>query len=131
MRAGDVAARIRALTGGRGVDYAFENAGVVETFNAAIDCLARRGTCAIATIPHLGEPFEWSPLNLLLRAGRLVVCIEGDSVPDLFIPKLAELQIAGRLPYERFCRQYAFADFAGAWDDAEQARAVKPILRMS
>lgn len=129
-RQGDTVGRIRAATRGRGVNYAFETAGVVQTFNDAIECLARQGTCAIATIPKLGAPFEWSPLNLLLRAARLVVCIEGDSVPDLFIPQLAELQLAGRLPYERFCRDYPFEQFLTAWDDAEQARTIKPVLRM-
>jgi aryl-alcohol dehydrogenase len=127
---GDIVARIRALTRGRGVDYAFESAGVVQTFNDAIECLARRGTCAIATIPKLGAPFEWSPLNLLLRAGRLVVCIEGDSVPDEFIPKLAALQASRQLPYERLCRDYPFTAFDRAWDDAANARVIKPVLRM-
>jgi aryl-alcohol dehydrogenase len=129
-RGGGAAARVREITGGRGADYTFETAGQVQSFNDAIDCLARKGCCAIATIPRLGEPFEWSPLGLLLRAGRLVVCIEGDSVPDRFIPQLAAWHLEGRLPYDRFCQQYSFSDFPRAWADADAARAIKPILRM-
>ena len=129
-RDGDVVARIRSATRGRGVDYSLETAAQVSTWNESIECLARRGTCAFVTIPRLGAPFEWSPLQWLLRAARVIAVIEGDSVPDLFIPLLAEMHLAGQLPYDRLCKNYGFHDFAAAWDDAQHARAIKPVLRM-
>ncbi|MEZ5499510.1 MAG: NAD(P)-dependent alcohol dehydrogenase [Steroidobacteraceae bacterium] len=130
-REGDLEARVRAITGGRGVDYSLESAGQTETFKAAIAALARKGHCAMVTVPKLGAPFEWSPLDLLLRAGRLVACIEGDSVPDRFIPQLAAWHLDGKLPYDRFCRNYCFRDIQAAWSDAESGACIKPIICMS
>jgi aryl-alcohol dehydrogenase len=126
---GDVAARIRGMVPG-GVHYSLESAGQVQTMDDAINCLARRGTCALVTVPRLGAPFEWSPVNLLLGGRRLVAVLEGDSVPDVFIPRLAQFYLDGRLPLGRLTREYDFRDIGRALDDAHQARSIKPILRM-
>jgi aryl-alcohol dehydrogenase len=127
--AGDVAARIQGLVRG-GVHYSIETAGHVQTMDDAINCLARRGTCALVTVPRLGAPFEWSPVNLLLGGRRLVAVLEGDSVPDVFIPRLAQFYLDGKLPLGRLTREYDFHDIGHALDDAHQARSIKAILRM-
>jgi aryl-alcohol dehydrogenase len=126
---GDVVERIRGLVP-RGVHYSLETAGHVQTMDDAINCLARRGTCALVTVPNLGAPFEWSPVNLLLGGRRLVAVLEGDSIPDVFIPRLAQFYLDGRLPVGRLTREYDFRDIGAALDDAHAARSIKPILRM-
>jgi len=34
----------------------------------------------------------------------------------------------GRLPYDRFCRRYAFSEVPRALADAAAGRAIKPII---
>lgn len=126
---GDVVPRIQGLVKG-GVNYSLDTAGQVQTFNAAIECLKRRGSCAVVTIPKLGAPFEFSGLGLLLGGRRLIAVLEGDSVPDVFIPQLAHYHLQGKLPLQLLTRDYDFANIATALDDAHHARAIKPILRM-
>jgi aryl-alcohol dehydrogenase len=126
---GELAARIKGIVP-RGMDYSFENAGQVETYLAAIECLARRGSCAIATVPRLAEPFNHSPFPILTGGRRLLGCLEGDSVPEQFIPQLAEHYLRGELPFDRLVRYYDFSDIAQALDDAHHQRAIKPVLRM-
>lgn len=128
-REGGVASRILELTGG-GADFSIETAGAEETFRDAIDCLARLGTCGLCTVPKLGEPFPFAPLSIL--KGRTVTgVLEGSSVPDEFIPRLAALHLEGRLPCERLLRFYDFADLPRALEDAEAGRAIKPVLRVA
>jgi aryl-alcohol dehydrogenase len=129
-REGEVVARLHGIVP-RGMDYSFENAGQVQTFNDAIECLARKGSCAIATVPLMAAPFPYSPFPLLTGGKKLIGCLEGDSVPDRFIPLLAEHYLAGRLPIDRLVTYYDFADIAMALDDAHTQRAIKPILRMA
>jgi aryl-alcohol dehydrogenase len=129
-REGDLVPRIRGIVP-RGMDYSFENAGQVETYHAAIECLARKGACAIATVPLMAAPFAHSPFPILTGGRKLIGCLEGDSVPDRFIPWLAEQHRAGRLPFDRLVRYYDFRDIARALDDAHHQRAIKPVLRMS
>ena len=127
---GDIAARVRGIAPA-GVHYSLDTAGQVQTLHDAISCLSRRGSCAIVTVPKLGAPFEFSGLDLLLGGRRLIAVLEGDSVPDKFIPQLAQYYLDGRLPLDRICREYDFMDIARALEDAHHARAIKPILRMN
>lgn len=126
---GRVVDRIVAVTGG-GADFSIETAGAEQTFRDAIDCLARLGTCGLCTVPNLGEPFPFAPLSIL--KGRTVTgVLEGSSVPAEFIPRLASLQLAGALPYERLVTRYDFAELPRALADAEAGRAIKPVLRLA
>jgi aryl-alcohol dehydrogenase len=125
-RAGGTLEAIRAILPA-GVQYSVETAGTVQSFNDAIDCLAKRGICGLVTVPLLGKPFEFSPLSIL--KGRSVVgVLEGSSDPDTFIPRLMALHREGRLPYDRFCRRYAFSEVPRALADAAAGRAIKPII---
>jgi aryl-alcohol dehydrogenase len=125
-RDGDVVERILSLTGG-GAEFSLETAGAEQTFRDAIDCLARLGTCGLCTVPHLGAPFPFAPLSIL--KGRTVTgVLEGSSVPGEFIPRLAALQLAGDLPYDRLVSRYGFGDLPRALADAEAGRSVKAVL---
>ena len=127
-REGGVVERIVGLTRG-GATHSVETAGAQDTFRAAIECLRKRGVCGLATVPDLGRPFEYSPLPILM--GRTVIgVLEGSSVPDTFIPRLMELQLAGRLPYERLVGWYGFDELPRALDDARSGRTIKPIVRI-
>ncbi len=54
----DQVEKIRALTGGKGVDAAFDFVGVAPTIKAAMGSMAQRGRCTIVGIA--GHPYEWS-----------------------------------------------------------------------
>jgi aryl-alcohol dehydrogenase len=127
-RSPELVEEIHDLTGG-GARFSLETAGTEQSFRAAIDCLARLGTCGLCTVPRLGEPIEFQPLSIL--KGRTVTgVLEGSSVPDEFIPYLARLHLDGELPYDRLVSFYDFGDLPRALADAEAGRVVKPVLRM-
>lgn len=127
-RSPELVEEIHDLTGG-GARFSLETAGTEQSFRAAIDCLARLGTCGLCTVPRLGEPIEFRPLSIL--KGRTVTgVLEGSSVPDEFIPYLARLHLDGELPYDRLVSFYDFGDLPRALADAEAGRVVKPVLRM-
>jgi S-(hydroxymethyl)glutathione dehydrogenase / alcohol dehydrogenase len=54
----DAVAAVRELTGGRGVDHAFEAVGVPALVRQAAEVLAVRGTCTIVGVPPDGSVFE-------------------------------------------------------------------------
>ena len=57
--------------------------------------------------------------------------MEGDSVPQLFLPKLVGLWEQNRFPIEQIMTFYDFDQIEQAAADAEAGRVVKPVLRMS
>ena len=70
--------------------------------------------------------------NTILTGGRVVRgIVEGDSVPDVFLPRLMRLWEQGRFPVERFMTFYDFEQIEQAARGAEERKTIKPVLRMS
>jgi aryl-alcohol dehydrogenase len=121
---------IRELTGS-GVEASLETSGVPGVLRQAVDALGTGATCGLIGAPPLGTE-EALDVNDVLARGRCVrAVVEGQSVPEVFIPKLIGLWRAGRLPVERLVRAYDFDQINQAADDALAGKVVKPVLRMS
>ena len=71
-------------------------------------------------------------VNTILTGGRVVRgIVEGDSVPDIFLPRLIRLWEQGRFPVERLMTFYDFDEIERAAHDAETGETIKAVLRMA
>ena len=61
---------------------------------------------------------------------RTVGIIQGDAVPQRFIPELIRLHREGQFSFDRIEKFYDFGRINRAIADARKGRAVKPVLRM-
>ncbi len=121
---------VRTLTGG-GADFSLETSGVTTVLRQAVDCLTPLGACGVIGAPPFGSEVALD-VNAILSGGRVVRgIVEGDSVPDLFMPRLVEFWEQGRFPVERFMTFYDFDQIETAARDAEAGKTIKPVLRMS
>lgn len=67
-----------------------------------------------------------------LPEGRQTIgIIQGDAVPQRFIPQLIELYRAGQFPYNRLVKFYDFREINRAIADAKGGDTIKPVLRIS
>jgi aryl-alcohol dehydrogenase len=125
----DSAAAILEATGGRGVDNSLECAGVPLLVNAALNSLAKRGTAAL--VGTLGNQDVVSKMmETLIKDGRtLIGILEGDSLPQLFIPKLINMYRKGLFPIDKLITFYGFEEIDKAFADSEKGDAIKPVLR--
>jgi aryl-alcohol dehydrogenase len=57
---------------------------------------------------------------------KFVGIIQGDSVPQLFIPKMISLYEAGRFPFDRLVKFYNFLEINQAIADARRGDIIKP-----
>lgn len=57
--------------------------------------------------------------------------VEGNSMPDVFVPQLLDLYMQGRFPFDRLVTFYDFDQINQAAADAESGTTVKPILRLA
>jgi len=117
----DVAARIAHVTG-RGVDYVVETTASPQMHHLAVDVLNPQGVVALLT----GE----SGTDSLPEGRKTLGIIQGDAVPQRFIPKLIKLHQAGLFPFDRLLRFYAFGDINRAIADAKRGDSIKPVLRI-
>ena len=91
-------------------------------------------TVWLASVALVGvsKPDAVIPLGLISGAGRtLVGAIEGDSVPQVFIPQMLALFAAGDFPFDAMITTYAFDDIDRAIADTQSGAAVKAVLTMS
>lgn len=126
----DLPAAVRAIAAG-GVDYAFDTTGVPPLLDAAIECLAPRGTLGIVGIAPPGTHVP-GILSRLVSLGLTVRgIIEGDSDPDVFIPELIAQYRAGRFPVDRLVTTYPFEAINQAIADQHAGECVKVVLTMA
>jgi aryl-alcohol dehydrogenase len=95
----------------------------------AVDSLAPRGTCGIMGAADLGSEVTLDVMHLMTAGRSVRGIVEGDSLPDTFIPTLIDLYRSGRFPFDRLVRYYAFEDINAAIADSEAGTAVKAVVR--
>ena len=113
-----------------GVRFSLESTGSVPVIKLAVEALAPLGVCGLLGASPASAEMTLNVAHLM-TAGRCVRgIIEGDSVPDIFIPTLIELYRQGRFPFDRLVTFYPFTALNEAIHDSETGRAVKAIVRM-
>jgi Zn-dependent alcohol dehydrogenase len=97
----DVVAAIHELTGGIGVDYAFEAAGVMALQSVAIDATRAGGTTVLVGAPSFEESLT-IPNTLMwgMQEKRLLGCFMGSTNSLRDIPMFLALWRAGQLDLE-------------------------------
>ncbi|MGB5054942.1 MAG: NAD(P)-dependent alcohol dehydrogenase [Nitrospirales bacterium] len=120
---------VRTITKG-GADYTLESSGRPEVLRQAIDALAIRGICGIVGAPALGTEANFDVNGVMTTGKTILGIIEGDSVPDVFIPSLVELYVQGRFPFDRLVKFYSFDQINQAAKDSESGLTIKPIVRI-
>ncbi|MBO9578940.1 MAG: hypothetical protein J7480_09275 [Microbacteriaceae bacterium] len=97
-------------------------------FTTMIDALAPAGHAGEIGAAKAGT-IGGIDLGTTLGKGVTVSFIlEGDAVPQLFIPELIELWQGGAFPFHRLVRQYSFAEINPAFEDSERGRTLKPVV---
>ncbi|WP_273846893.1 NAD(P)-dependent alcohol dehydrogenase [Rubrobacter calidifluminis] len=120
---------IRRITGG-GADYAIETTAVPAVFRQAVDALGTLGVCGLIGAARLGTEVSLDMNDLLLPGKTVRGIVEGDSVPDVFIPRLIELYAQERFPFDRLIEFYELDEINRAAEDAEGGSVIKPVIRM-
>ncbi len=129
-RSDNVAQEISRLTGG-GVNFAFDTTARPEVLRAAVEALAIRGVCGYVGAAPFGTEVALNFPEMMAHGKTLRGIIEGDSVPDVFIPKLIDMHRAGLFPFDRLIRYYSFEEINRAMDDSESGAVLKPVVRFS
>ncbi|WP_428425572.1 NAD(P)-dependent alcohol dehydrogenase [Pararhizobium sp.] len=125
----DVIAAVIEITGA-GANFALESTGRPEVLAQAIETLGLLGVIGVVGAPKLGTKAEFDVNNLLLKGRSIRGIVEGDSVPQVFIPQLIELHRQGRFPFDKLVKFYPLAEINQAVKDCESGVTLKAVLRM-
>ena len=128
-RDGNTAKQIKDITG-IGADYVLEITARPEMLKLAVDVLAPLGTAALIGGAPAGAqaPID---MNMLLNGRIARGIIQGDAVPQTFIPQLIEMYRAGQFPIDRLIRFFEFEQINEAVEAARKGDSVKAVLRVA
>ena len=119
---------IQDITGG-GPHFSLECVGNPAVFRQAVDVLPILGVCGLLGVVAPGTEVSLN-MDLIMNGRTVKGIIEGDSIPDQFIPRLIELYKQGRFPFDRLITFYPFDDINKAVEDMEKGLVIKPVLRL-
>jgi len=119
------AEEVRRLVPG-GVNCAFDTTGRADSYHQAISSLATKGRLGFVTLPATA----FAPNLGAMMLGGLSIrgIVQGDSVPDAFIPRLIDLHVSGRFPFDKLVTKYPFEQINQAIEDQASGKVVKPVF---
>src|SRR5262249_46714713 len=134
---GDVVAEVRKISK-HGTQFSVETSALPAVLQQAVQVLMPLGTCVLLGSARGGTQASFEmPFLQNGRAGRggsqgwtVRGVIQGWSQPEVFLPRLVDLMMEGKLPVERMMTDYELADINRAAADAAAGRTIKPVLRM-
>lgn len=110
----------------RGSTHALDTTANAAVIATALGALRQRGTLVLV---GLGTGRGSIDLDDLMLGGKMIRgCIEGDSDPHTFIPRLLDLHRQGEFPMEALVRTYPAHEVNQAVADAREGVAIKPVL---
>jgi aryl-alcohol dehydrogenase len=119
---------IHRITGG-GARYSLECTGIPEVLSQSLDCLSLTGVCGLIGVAPFGSRVSLDCQNIL--NGRTIRgIVEGDSIPDIFIPQLISLYMQGRFPFDNMLSFYPFDEINKAAEDSEKGKVIKAVIRL-
>lgn len=111
-----------------GTTYALDASGRVENCRAGLDALATLGKLAFVGVPTDGKPIEADMAKMLQQGQSMVGVIEGDTVPEIFIPRLIDLYLNGKFPFDRMITTYDFKQINQAIEDQKLGKVAKVVF---
>ncbi|MEV5303297.1 zinc-binding dehydrogenase [Amycolatopsis methanolica] len=121
---------IRALTGGRGADYAFECLGRADPIRSAWQSARRGGRCVVAGMGAKDDPVEFSALELFHFARTLTSSVYGArrSRPGR-TPRLVDAVLRGELDLAApVTHRIALADVPAAFDRMRRGVGARSLV---
>ena len=121
----DASAALLDATDG-GATHALDTTGNAEVIRDAMAALGKGGTLAIVALGR--GVLQLDLLDTVLSGRGIRGCLEGDAVPQQFIPALAEMYSAGALPVDALITRYPYDRIDSALGDHRRGDTVKPVL---
>lgn len=127
--AGDVIEAVRELTGGVGVDYAFEVVGRPETIQATIELTRPAGKAVVVGVMGPTDFFQVHGLGFIYGAKQIVASFCGSAVPSRDFPRYARMAEEGQLDLaSMISRRYALDEVNEALDATAKGDSLRAML---
>ena len=90
--------------------------------------LGSDATCGVMGAPPFGTDVGLDVNELIAFGRRVHGIVEGESVPQVFIPQLVALWRQGRFPIDRLVSTFRFDEINDAVAAMERGQVLKPVV---
>ena len=126
----DMPAAVRELTGGRGVDFAFDTVGAPATLTNAIACAKKGGAIVLTGLARADSVGPIPMFSFVMQEKRLLGSVYGSGNPARDIPRLVSWYQEGRLKLnELVSRRYALADVNDALSALAASEGARGVIQ--
>src|SRR3984893_14469248 len=126
---GDVVEQIRALTGGFGVNYAFEAVGSGDVLQQVLACRDLAGVATLIGVPGRDSTIALNLPRYFDLGGSLRVSWYGDCLPTRDFPLLVDWYLKGDLLLDQLITQRVQLDqVQGAFEAMERGETLKSVI---
>ena len=120
---------IKKLTGGRGVDYAFEAIGLAKTIEQAFAAIRRGGTTVVIGVTPADVRVSINANEMVYSEKTLMGSVYGSSRPRIDILNLLEMHEAGKLQLdELLTRTYPLEQINEAYAALERGEVARSLV---
>lgn len=132
-RESDPLNEIRRLTGGAGVDYAFDAIALPDTTAQAYKALAKNGTLVIVGLaPATQLSLPIAPLNLVLTQKAVMGVLYGDAQPRNDIPMMLKMYETGKIKLDELVTQsYTLDQINEAYADMVSGKIIRGVIEFA
>lgn len=125
----DPVAAVKKLTGGLGVDYAFEVIGNPTTVEQAYAMIRPAGTAVIVGMAHGDDRISLSPQPMVRSERKLIGSFYGSIVPRRDMPMLLNLYDEGKIKIdELITARYTLDQINEAFADMEAGKNARGVI---
>ena len=125
----DVVERAKALTGGYGVDYAFEVIGNPKTVSQAYESVRKGGVAVVVGVADENAEMTLKPVWMMRQAKTLMGCAYGSSRPQVDFPKIVDLYMEGRIKLDQLItRHFGLDEINEAFRAMEAGEVARGVL---
>ena len=122
---------IRDLTGGLGVDYAFDAIGSQQTALQVVDAIAPGGHAVFIGMPKTDEVAPINPFAMVFREKQITGAYYGSVHPKTDLPILADMAMAGTLKMDDLIsRTYKFDEINQGFEYLLQGDVARGVILM-
>jgi Zn-dependent alcohol dehydrogenase len=125
----DVVAASYELTGGIGVDYAFDAAGNAALLDAGLRATRRGGTTVGVGAPAADQMLSFSAIGHVVQEKKLLGCLFGSSNPHREVPRLLSLWRRGALDLESMISfRRPLHEINEGFEDMRAGRGIRTVV---
>ncbi len=132
-REDDPVKKVRELTDGVGVEYAFDAIALPETTAQAYKTLAKNGTLVLVGLaPMTQQTLPIAPLNLVLSQKSVMGVLYGDTRPRNDIPMMLQMYANGKLKLDELVtKTYTLDQINEAYADMIGGKIIRGVIEFA